>query len=267
MNIPAVYRKLGTTSALCAALVIGGPVYLNGAITPAFSAPENSIIAAPDSVQVKAGTQQPLPLSVSSGSDVPKNAMLLISGLPPTSSLSAGRLFASGTWALRIADLNGLKIETKSTATGQMQLTLSVVSLDGKAIAERTVKLAIVTPGGGSAARPTPDPSAVTPTAALPGPTAAEQKPEVRALMSQGDNNLASGKVQVARLFYRRAAEQGYAQGALAMAHSYDPGELARLQVVGGVQPDVALAKQWYEKALALGSAEAEGGLRRLSQR
>lgn len=270
MNFPERYRTRKVTPTLCTLLAFI-PLSLGILINPAQSAPETAIISVPDPLHVEAGTQQPLPVTVQDSSGLPRNAMLLISGLPSTSALSAGRLFASGTWALRLSDLDGLKIETTPGAAGQVQVTLSVVTLDGKAIAERTLNVAINPPGGSLAARrerpAPPELPATAPTAALPDPEPVELKPEVRALMTQGDANLAAGKVQVARLFYRRAAEQGWGPGALAMAHTYDPQELARLTVVGGVQPDVKLATKWYEKAKLLGSVEAEAGLRRLSQR
>jgi TPR repeat protein len=52
----------------------------------------------------------------------------------------------------------------------------------------------------------------------------------------------------------------------MALAGTYDPVELARLRVAG-VQPDVALARQWYEKARELGAKEADERLRQLGSR
>jgi TPR repeat protein len=102
------------------------------------------------------------------------------------------------------------------------------------------------------------------PTAAPPAPTGQEG---AQALVARGDANLAAGKVPVARLFYRRASDQGWAAGAMAMAQTFDPHELARLGIVGGVQPDAEQARAWYEKARSLGATDVDGKLRRLSQR
>jgi TPR repeat protein len=63
------------------------------------------------------------------------------------------------------------------------------------------------------------------------------------------------------------AADAGLAEGALALAATFDPDELARRQVLGGVQPDRAAARRWYERALELGASEAENYLRRLDAR
>jgi TPR repeat protein len=239
---------------------------------PALAEAAASTITVPDQLQISAGAEQPLPVGVATSDAVPKNSMLLISGLPSTTVLSAGRLFASGTWALRLSDLNGLKIETTAGASGQTRLSLSIVTLDGRALAERSVDLSILPPSTGaipSAAAPAPalpEQRSVTPTAAPPSATpASDQDPQV--LMRRGDANLAAGKVPVARLFYRRATEAGWAPGAMAMAQTYDPHELAKLGIVGGVQPDPEQAREWYERARTLGAADADGKLRRLTQR
>jgi hypothetical protein len=273
MHFPGIWRKLSAISALCIALTAGMSTANHGLMARALAASNDVIINIPDVLQLDAGVQQPFPLSIAQSDAVPKNAMLLINGLPTSSVLSAGRLFASGTWALRLVDLDGLKIETTPSANENIQLTLSVVTLDGQPVAERTVNLAVAPPGARpeagapSPALPSAAPSAPATTAAAPGATPAQRAQDIRRLMKDGDTNLTAGKIQVARLFYRRAAEQGWAQGALAMARTYDPKELAKIIIVGAVPADVALAKQWYEKAKALGSAEADGELQRFSQR
>jgi TPR repeat protein len=82
--------------------------------------------------------------------------------------------------------------------------------------------------------------------------------------MQKGDENLRQGNINLARLFYKRAADAGWAPGAFALAQTYDAHELARLNVLGGIQPDPKLATQWYEKARDLGSDTAR---QRLGQR
>jgi TPR repeat protein len=85
--------------------------------------------------------------------------------------------------------------------------------------------------------------------------------------VKKGEELMASGNVEAARLFYERAADAGLAQGALALAATFDPDELARRQVVGGLRPDPAAAKRWYERARELGADEADEPLRRLTLR
>jgi hypothetical protein len=82
--------------------------------------------------------------------------------------------------------------------------------------------------------------------------------------LKRGDEELADGRVAPARLLYERAAEMGLAQAAMALAGTYDAAELAKPHL-RNVQPDPAEAKRWYERAEALGAAEAAARLQRLS--
>jgi TPR repeat protein len=71
---------------------------------------------------------------------------------------------------------------------------------------------------------------------------------------------MASGDVVAARMVFQLVAEAGEASAAFALAETYDPSVLDKLPTTG-VQPDVALARQWYEKAKELGSPAAPGRL------
>lgn len=89
---------------------------------------------------------------------------------------------------------------------------------------------------------------------------------EVAVLLKQGEQFISAGDVTGARVLFERAAEAGNAKGALALGATYDPSVLAKLGV-RGIAPDVAKARQWYEKARDLGSAEALGRLQALVSR
>jgi len=82
-------------------------------------------------------------------------------------------------------------------------------------------------------------------------------------LVKKGDEQLAEGNIAAARLFYERAADAGLAQGAMALAGTFDATELAQLGV-RGIQPDPKQARRWYERAQQLGAGEAEERLRRI---
>ena len=71
------------------------------------------------------------------------------------------------------------------------------------------------------------------------------------------------GNIYAARKFFERATEAGLAQSAVALAGTYDPDELAKLDVVG-LRPNVDAARKWYERARELGAPEAAERLRRL---
>jgi TPR repeat protein len=90
-----------------------------------------------------------------------------------------------------------------------------------------------------------------------------EEKDRAEKLVVQGERFLAQGNVAIARQFFQRAADAGFAPAAIRLAATYDPGELARLQVQG-VVPDRAEAKKWYERARELGAMEADERLAKL---
>jgi TPR repeat protein len=99
------------------------------------------------------------------------------------------------------------------------------------------------------------DPSWLVPTAqGLKSAPLSSASPRGLEFIQKGRDLFANGNVAAARLFYERAAEAGLAEGALALAATFDSDELARRQVVGGVQPDPAAAWRWYERALELGA-------------
>ena len=83
-------------------------------------------------------------------------------------------------------------------------------------------------------------------------------------LLFQGDNYRNQGNIAAARQFYRRAADMGLALAAMRLAATYDANELAQLNVQGGIDPDAAEARKWYERAKELGSVEADARLSRL---
>lgn len=108
--------------------------------------------------------------------------------------------------------------------------------------------------GGVSAAlAPASQPSS----AAVPGGNPpAPDVGEVAMLLSRGKDFLSAGDLSSAQLLFRRAAEAGSAEAALALASTYDPRYLAAHNVVG-VPGDEVKARTWYQRAAALGSPQA----------
>jgi TPR repeat protein len=82
----------------------------------------------------------------------------------------------------------------------------------------------------------------------------------------RGQELLERGDVDAARRFFERAADMGLPQGAMALATTYDPNELAKLKVVG-LKGNIAAARKWYDRAAELGATEASERLRRLNAR
>jgi TPR repeat protein len=87
----------------------------------------------------------------------------------------------------------------------------------------------------------------------------------VAALVARGQTYLANGDIVSARLVFRRAAEAGDAQAALALGGTFDPLVLKSLGVIG-VVADSAQARKWYQKAAELGSREAPQRIDQLAQ-
>src|SRR5438132_9153343 len=85
---------------------------------------------------------------------------------------------------------------------------------------------------------------------------------ELAGLLKRAKSLLAVGDIPAARLPLERAADAQEAEAALMLGTTYDPLVLGN-QDMRSVTPDPALARQWYQKAAALGSADAR---RRLSQ-
>jgi hypothetical protein len=79
---------------------------------------------------------------------------------------------------------------------------------------------------------------------------------DISVLIKRGKDLLADGDVAASRLLLRRAAEAGSAEGAFILGTTFDPVSLERLGAIGAA-PDLARARQWYQRAAELGSTVA----------
>jgi hypothetical protein len=87
---------------------------------------------------------------------------------------------------------------------------------------------------------------------------------EIAMLLNRGKADLADGDISAARLLLRRAADAGSAEAALTLGSTFDPLVIARLGTFG-VQADAAKAREWYQRAAALGSDLAAAQLAKLT--
>jgi hypothetical protein len=87
---------------------------------------------------------------------------------------------------------------------------------------------------------------------------------ETARLLKRGEEFMGEGRVSAARLMFQRAAEACDVRAAFALGASYDPIMLQKLGVAL-LDPDIAAARSWYEKARELGSSEASQELELLS--
>jgi hypothetical protein len=106
---------------------------------------------------------------------------------------------------------------------------------------------------------PAPQPPIAPPSsdaAATPPVSLSLASDEIAMLLKRGKDAFSTGDLAAARLLLRRAAEAGSAEAALALGATFDPLVIRRLGAIGAA-PDAAQARQWYQKAVALGSPTA----------
>jgi hypothetical protein len=125
-------------------------------------------------------------------------------------------------------------------------------------------------PSASAAPAPVEPPSAPPPAEAAPAsPQAAATlhiaDAEIATMVKRGKDFLMSGDIASARLLLRRAADGGSAEAALALGATFDPLVIRRLGAIG-MAPDIAQARQWYQRAATLGSSAAMGQLAKLEQ-
>jgi TPR repeat protein len=85
-------------------------------------------------------------------------------------------------------------------------------------------------------------------------------------MVKNGAEYMANGNIGAARMMFHPGAQAGDAVAAFALAETYDPLVLRKLNAKGGITADVSLAQTWYQKAMDLGSAVAPERLKRLAR-
>jgi len=88
---------------------------------------------------------------------------------------------------------------------------------------------------------------------------------EITALISRGSDFLKIGDFSAARILLQRGAESGSADAALMLGKTFDPLFLHEIGAIG-IKADVARCRQWYQKAVELGSETAAQRLANLAQ-
>lgn len=241
----------------------------------------NLVVNVAPVIQAQSAATTALPIQVSPVSRVPRQSFLRIQGLPPTVALSEGHSIAVGAWAVPLAALPRLRMDVPAGSEGKSEIKILLISVDGNVLNEAKTTLVVVPPKQVSA----PPPPASLPQASLlriqpegppvqlapvPPPKGPQLAPADRdravKMLQRGNELIGAKDFSAAQHFYKRAAEIGLPEAAVALARTFDPGELARIGAVG-LQPNPEMARTWYEKARALGSAEADAFLTRLSAR
>lgn len=244
---------------------------LGGVLAPAMTGrawaqarPAPLTLNVPAVLRIPANAEVPVPVSITPVSAVPRQAMVLIRGLPSSIALTGGKFFDSGVWGIKASELPKLRISASSGVGQISQLSISVVSLDGTLLAEGRSNLVVVAldPLAASTQPTVATTSAIPETA--PAALTPEDKARIAVLIQKGNEYMEMGSVNVSRSFYSRAADLGSAEAALALAGTFDAALLKQRNLSLTVQADAATAKKWYERAMALGSVEASSHLLRL---
>jgi hypothetical protein len=216
-------------------------------------------------IVVAADSQAALPIDIGPQDAIPARSFLNLRGLPPRVALTDAHAINPGSWAVPFARLPGLKLVIPAGVSGQSEITISLIAMDGRLLVQTKTTLVIQgSPASATAEGPPTRAPAAVPDGGVPSSTgrstrlSAEERQRAMGFFKKGQESLATGNVSAARLFYERAADAGLAEAALALAATFDPDELARQNVLGGVQPDPAAARRWYERAREMGAAEAE---------
>lgn len=223
------------------------------------------------SISAPAASQAPLQIRIAPADALPRNCFVRVRGLPPAVSLSEGYATGPGAWAVPLYALASLQMFVPAGVSGRSELSISLVGEDGALLADAVSALVIElaaqapqsAPAGSSRAeaQPPPPPS---PKSLPRGPTLSPADREAaEKFVARGEREIEQGQIAVARNFFLRAAQLGLARGALLLAATYDPRELARWRA-HGVQPNLEEARTWYRKARELGAPEAEERLARL---
>jgi hypothetical protein len=221
------------------------------------SRPEPSVQPARLVVQSqRAIANEPIPLGVSLV-DASGGETLMLVGLVTGSRLSAGAPLGLTGWQLSAGDLGNAFAYAPKDFVGVMEPVIELRSARDQSMDVQVARLEWIRK---KEDRLTPqlDPSKTPPVIQPVDPK------EIAILIERGKEFLESGDIAAARISLTRAANAGNAQAALEVGMTFDPGFLAQRGVLG-FSPDVAQAREWYDRAMKLGSSEASRHLERLA--
>jgi hypothetical protein len=167
--------------------------------------------------------------------------LLIVRGVPEEMALSQGSAIGNEIWLMPAHRAADLLVSTAENLDGTFPLTVELVSVDGRMIAQGKTDLAVKTSAGAQPAKPNP----------------AVEDEGAKRLVQRGEKMLETGDVSGARLLFERAAETGSATAAFRLGETFDPVMLVTLGVRSISQGDEDMARRWYERAQALGHTGA----------
>ena len=200
------------------------------------------VMTVPNTLQALLGRETPFVITIDSTGPLPPRTVVTVNGMPEAATFSLGRPYGPTGWTLRPDETSNLRLIPSKTGNADLQIDL--VTAEGVNIASAATHVDIMTD---------PKPTLVS----RPDETA-----RVDDLLAHARKMVEVGYIAGARGYYRRAAEAGSADAALALGDTYDPAFLDSIRA-HGIKPDLAQARTWYERARNLGSEEAKAKLGR----
>ena len=188
---------------------------------------------------------------------------LMIRGLPPEATLSAGRQSGGGAWMVKGAYVPGLTLTLGQAASGDYPVEVYILETGDGPQARRSFLLRVAPSDRATVAAP-----AATPVLAPTISAAPTEEPTVPSGVSRDRamQLLGEGDIAAARMLLLHLAERGDGEAAYDLARTFDREMLAELGAKG-VDGDAASARGWYERASQDGNEKAAKRLKILASR
>ena len=186
---------------------------------------------------------------------------ILISGLPTSAYLTAGRQVEEGSWLVKAPEMVDLKLVVPQSQTPRISLDVAALDQGTTNLAAPMQKLSVEfsdvkivpaaappdAPGSNITTQIAPVDTKIASAQAQPIP-----QPIGSDLLIRADGLMNQGDIISARQYYMQAANAGSPRGILGVARTYDPKVFAEMKIEG-LQPDATKAAEWYKKAQAAG--------------
>jgi hypothetical protein len=187
---------------------------------------------------------------------------LMIRGLPPEATLSAGRQSGGGAWMVKGEHVPGLTLTLGQAASGDYPVEVYILETGDGPQARRSFLLRVAPSDRATVAAPAATPA---PAPASPGIAAAEESTVPSGLLrDRAMQLLGEGDIAAARMLLLHLAERGDGEAAYDLARTFDREMLAELGAKG-VDGDAASARGWYERASQDGNEKAAKRLKILA--
>jgi hypothetical protein len=190
-------------------------------------------------LQLEPQRPAPLPLKILPEEAAEEAFILTLAGAPAGTILFGANRISSDSWFLPAGAAGRLEIVLPEWSTTVFEITIALRRTNGQAAAQTKAWIAVPPRRGLSAAGPKMDEAAG------------------REFMAKADRLIAKGDIVGARAIYQRVAEMGSGAAALALGTTYDPNRLWSLGALG-LAGNKERARQWYQRAVDLGNAEAK---------